>query len=216
MTTRTTTVELAESLESALQLVNDEDRRNALTLTRLLGEGEPVEAERLAAALGRSGPDVAKALAEIPGIYRDARERVVGSWGLSVFETPHRLRVEGRELYAWCAWDSLFLPVVLGEEVEVESTCPTTGTRITLAVSRESVSDVSPPTAVMSFLRPGEEGFSGDVIRSFCHFVHFFASPEAARTWTAEHEGTFQISIADGFELGRFWAAQMFGVGTDR
>jgi hypothetical protein len=33
----------------------------------------------------------------------------------------------------------------------------------------------------MSFLLPGEEGFSGDVIRSF--------------------------------ELGRSWAAQMFGVG---
>jgi alkylmercury lyase len=137
---------------------------------------------------------------------------VVGFWGLSVTEMPHRLRAEGRNLYTWCAWDTLFLPIALGEQVEVESICPTTGEPITLTVSPDGVSDVDPPGAVMSFLLPGEQSFSGDVIRGFCHFVHFFASDDAARAWTAEHAGTFELSIEDGFELGRFWAARAFGV----
>ena len=38
----------------------------------------------------------------------------------------HRFEVAGRTLYTWCAWDSLFLPQILGQEAEVESTCPLT------------------------------------------------------------------------------------------
>jgi hypothetical protein len=40
----------------------------------------------------------------------------------------------------------------------------------------------------VSFLTP-DQGFDADVIQSFCHFVHFFASREAGETWTAEHPG---------------------------
>jgi alkylmercury lyase len=212
MTTRTTTDDLARELDTALPPLDDQDRRVARTLVRLLGEGEPVESERLAGALGVSARDAAEAIAGMPFVYRDEDERVIGFWGLSVAEMPHRLRADGRDLYTWCAWDTLFLPIALGERVEVESTCPTTGEAVTLAVGPEGVSDVQPPGAVLSFLLPGEQGFSGDVIRSFCHFVHFFASDDAARAWTAEHEGTFLLSVEDGFELGRFWAERGFGV----
>jgi hypothetical protein len=37
------------------------------------------------------------------------------------------------------------------------------------------------------------------------------SSEDAARAWTAEHEGTFELSIHEGFELGRFWAERAFG-----
>jgi alkylmercury lyase len=214
MTTRTSTDELVQQLDGALPPLGDEDRRVARTLVRLLGEGDPVEPERLAAALGGSASEAAEAIARLPLVYRDRDERVVGFWGLSVAETPHRLRADGRDLYTWCAWDTLFLAIALGERVEVESTCPTTAEPITLTVSPESVGDVHPQGAVMSFLLPGERGFSGDVIRGFCHYVHFFASKEAARAWTAEHDGTFELSIEDGFELGRRWAARAFAAGS--
>jgi alkylmercury lyase len=211
MTTRITTDDLAQKLEAALPPLGDEDRRLARTLVRLLGEGEPVDVGRLAAALDIPTSEAAESIAGLPSVYRDEGERVIGFGGLSVAEMPHRLRADGRDLYTWCAWDTLFLPIVLGEQVGVESTCPTSRRPITLTVSPEGVSDVHPSETVISFLLPGEEGFSGDVIRSFCHFVHFFASEEAARTWTAEHEGTFELSIDEGFELGRFWAARAFG-----
>ncbi|MGH2989983.1 MAG: organomercurial lyase [Solirubrobacterales bacterium] len=212
MTTQATTLDqLKQELGAALPPLDDDDRRSARTLVRLLAQGDPVEPERFASALGRSTPDAAKAIAGLPLVIRDDAERVVGFWGLSVVEMPHRLRADGRNLYTWCAWDTLFLPVALGEQVGVESTCPTTAQPITLTVSPEGVSDVHPSGAVMSFLLSGEEGFSGDVIRGFCHFVHFFASEDAARTWTAEREGTFQLSITDGFDLGRFWATRAFG-----
>jgi alkylmercury lyase len=211
MATQTTTDDLARELDAALPPLNDEDWRLARTLVRLLGEGEPVAPECLADALGDSTRQAADSIAGLPLVYRDDQGRVVGFWGLSVVEMPHRLRADGRNLYAWCAWDTLFLPIVLGEQVDVESACPTTAEPVTLTVSPEGVSDVHPSGAVMSFVLPGEEGFSGDVIRGFCHFVHFFASDDAEQAWTAGHEGTFRLSIEDGFELGRFWAARAFG-----
>lgn len=210
-----TIAELAKLMEAALPPMTDEHRRLARTLTRALGEGRPVDIARLADAFGRPEPEVAEAVAELPFVYRDDEQRVTGFAGLAVADlakTPHRLGLAGRELYAWCAWDTLFLPIVLDREARVHSTCPTTGERITLTVSPAGFADLHPSGAAMSFLLPGEDGLSGDVIRGYCHFVHFFASEEAARTWVGEHEGTFQISIEDAFELARFWAASLFGV----
>lgn len=215
MTMQTTTGTLAESLEVAIPFADDEDRRLARTVTRLLGDGEPVEDDRLAAALDRPDGAVRERLSRLPGVYRDDRERIVGFWGLSVVETPHRLHVDGLELYAWCAVDSLFQPIVLGREAHVESTCPTTGARITLTVSRDGLSGLRPAGAVTSFLPPGDDGFSGDVIRRFCHFIHFFASEDAAQLWTAYHDGTFVLSVEDAFELARFWAARAYGVESE-
>lgn len=78
----------------------------------------------------------------------------------------------------------------------------------------EQVRDVSPAGAVLSFLRP-DESFGVGTIKSFCHFVHFFASREAADEWTAGHEGTFVLSIDEGFEIARRTNHARFGAALD-
>jgi alkylmercury lyase len=70
-------------------------------------------------------PDVVKrALAEWGGFFTDEQGHVIGFLGLSIRPMPHRLTVTGRTLYAWCAFDTLFLPELLGAAAEVESRCP--------------------------------------------------------------------------------------------
>jgi alkylmercury lyase len=227
MTTQTTPAEFIEPLAEAFPPASDADERwLASMLFRLLAKGEPVETARLAGAVGRPEADIAEALDAAPFgrlTYRDDRGRVVGFGGLAVGDlaaSPHRLKLDGRELYAWCAGDALFLPVVLDREVPIESQCPTSGERISLVVSPEGFRDLEPSGAVMSFLAPDELAAraeaGGDVIRNFCHFVHFFASKEAAQTWIEGHPGTTQISIADGFEIGRRWVGHVWGLGADR
>jgi alkylmercury lyase len=228
MTMQAATAELAERLEALFPPTTDEgDRHLAATLFLMLAEGRPVEIARLAEAVGRPEADVAAALDWWPfgpDVYRDDRNRVVGFGGLAVTDlakTPHRLVLDGRELYAWCAGDALYLPVVLDREARVESRCPTTGERITLTVSPDGVRDLEPSGAVMSFLLPAEierrseEGMA-DVIGSFCHFIHFFASEEAAHAWIFQHPGTTQLSIEDGFELGRRLVAHVWGIEASR
>ena len=135
---------------------------------------------------------------------------MIGFWGLTIREMPHRLQTDGRMLYAWCAWDTLFLPEILGRRARVTSTCPTTGDTVSLEVDAGGVVGVTPNSAVLSFLR-SDGPFDGDVIRSFCHFVHFFAAPEAAARWIERHPDTFALSIDDGAELARARNRELLG-----
>jgi alkylmercury lyase len=116
---------------------------------------------------------------------------------------PHHLIVDGRTLYAWCAFDTLFLPELLGAEADVVSRCPATGERVALTVSGGEVSNPRPRDTVMSYLHRAEP-LDQNVINTFCHYIHFFANPAAAHAWTAQHEGTFTLSLAEGSEIARF------------
>ncbi len=162
-----------------------------------------MEQDRLATgadlALGR----VSELLDGRPGVYLDEREWVIGFWGLTIRPMPYRLLIEDRVLYAWCAWDTLFLPELIGQPARVQSTCPTAGdASVSLSVDGLEVIDVAPSSAVLSFLHRNHP-LDADTIATFCHYVHFFADRTAAERWTSEHDGTFVISLADGVEIAR-------------
>jgi alkylmercury lyase len=115
---------------------------------------------------------------------------------------PHRLTVAGHTLYAWCAFDTLFLPELFGATAEVESQCPTTDERITLTVTGTELTNVRPEATVLSYLDT-DEPLDQHVINTFWHFIHFFANPAAADEWTAQRDGAFAIPVADGREIAR-------------
>ena len=70
--------------------------------------------------------------------------------------------------------------------------------------------EIRPPDTVVSFLLPETE-FDAEVIQRFCHFVHFFASPEDGERWTAQHPGTFLLSVDDAYSLGQLTNRAAFG-----
>jgi alkylmercury lyase len=125
-----------------------------------------------------------------------------------------RAEVERSSLTARCAWDTLFLPGLLGRPARVSSRCPVIGEAISLTVSADGTHSVSPAGTVLSFLAP-ERPFDADVVNSFCHFLHFSASEQAARDWIAEHPGTFTFSVDDAFRLGQRINAAVCGTALD-
>jgi alkylmercury lyase len=204
------TKRLARELVGAMPPLTAREQRVAIVLYRLLAEGRPVAPERLAERTGLRDEEVRRLLESWPGIYFEDGG-IVGFWGLALYQMPHRLHLDGRELRAWCAWDTLFLPELIGRPATAQSSCPTTGKTVSLEVIPGSgVRNLSPAGAVLSFLRR-EQPFDADTIISFCHFVHFFASEAAALEWTATHPNTFVISIDDGFEIGRITNQAKFG-----
>jgi alkylmercury lyase len=193
---------LASEPVAATPALSADEQRLFLTLYRLLADGEPVDAADLADAAGQPVGSVSDALKRLPGVHSDEQGRVVGFWGLSIRPMPHRMTINGRTLYAWCAWDTLFLPELLGNTAVIESTCPTTGQRITLTVDDTKVTDHDPAETVLSFIHR-DQPFDADTITTFCHYVQFFANPQAAAQSTAQHDGTFTLSLADGSEIAR-------------
>jgi alkylmercury lyase len=184
-------------------------QRLSVALYRLLAEGEPVAPAKLAESAGVPLDEAMEALELWPNVFRDSEGRAIGFGGLALRPTAHRFEIDGRTLHAWCAWDTLFLPIVLGRAARVESRSVKSGTPIVLTVSPDGVEHASPPATVLTLVHPGD--FGRDLIKEFCHHVHFLASPEEGEQWALEHERGYVVSLAEGFDLGRVWVEHNYG-----
>jgi alkylmercury lyase len=194
--------QLDEAIAGAIRRLDEREQLLALTIYRRLATGRPVTVRSVATEVGQSDEDVERALQSWPGVFRDDAGSVVGFWGLSMYEMPHRLHVAGATVFAWCAWDPLFLSTVVGP-MDVATDDPTTGDTIAYHIDGAgAISDLTHPSAVLSFLRP-DRPWSDDVVTTFCHYVRMFSDVDAAQRWTAVNAGTFVISLAEAVDLAR-------------
>ena len=206
-----------ERLANELPVFSPEEQRVAVTLYRELAKGQPVDAAQLAQALGVPVAEARALLARDSiraFVYQDKQGRVLGFGGLAAAEMAHRFEVDGRTLWTWCAWDSLFIPEILGKSARVQSPDPATGETVRLVVSPDRVESVDPTDAVVSFLLPDADQFrtsAANVMAQFCHFVFFFTSRSSGERWVAKHPGTFLYSLDDAFALAKRLNAKNFG-----
>lgn len=168
-------------------------------LLQLLATGRPVTTGQLATATSHTEDDVRHALAAMPDTEYDETGRIIGS-GLTQRPTPHRFEVDGKQLYTWCALDTLVFPAVLGRTAHVESPCHATGTPIRLTAAPDGVTGLTPADAVVSIVTPDD---MTSVRSAFCNHVHFFANPAAAQDWLTDHPGMTVLPVADAYQLGR-------------
>lgn len=180
-----------------------------MQLWRLLSDGLPVTPEQVLKITSniQMSLDVATAF-----INRNAENdddgNIVGIFGLSQKDHPHRFVVKGQALTTWCAWDSLFLPALLNKAATVESFCPATKKKIRLAISPETIEQVEPSNAVLSVVVPetGKRTLESveDIRSMFCCLVHFFSSADAATEWISDKSQNIMIlSIEEGYYLGK-------------
>jgi len=198
--------QLAAGIVECFPTLNLLEQRLSLRLYRLLAEGQPVPRKVLAERLEVPDETVNRILDGWPGVFSDNEGRIVGYWGLSIpaaYSSPHTLRINGRILSAWCAWDTLFLPQLVGHTADIESASPSDAGIVRLTITPQQVERVEPVGSQMSVLVPDAQEMQKNVVTSFCHFVHFFPSRQAAQSWTAKHAGTFLLSIHEAHVLAR-------------
>lgn len=169
-----------------------------LAAWRLLSKGEPVAVEVIAQQAGRDVTEVQRCLQRSADVTVDGRIDAV--MGLSLRPTQHRIRIEGKQLYTWCALDLLFIPLALGVTAEIESTSPASGESVRALVTPNGVEHIDPTTAVVSVV-PIRLG-SSEIRVAFCNFVHFFSSLDDARAWAEEHPSGWVLPARDAFQLG--------------
>jgi alkylmercury lyase len=215
---RTTTPDLdalVDAIAGAFIVMTGPEQRLVVTAYRLLGQGAPVDVAVLAGASGWAIDEVDARLRSWPGVYLDGGGRLVGLWGMAAEAvSQHVARIAGHgTVWMWCALDPLFIVPLLGEDATVNSTCPTTGDPIRLRVNATGVVTVEPVSMVVSLLLP-DGPFDDNIRQTFCHFVHFFASPAAADDWITYHPGTFWLAMTDAAEVGRRLARRAFSAVT--
>lgn len=179
-------------------------------LLQLLAQGQPVTTDQLADAAASTVDQVRNALADRPDTEYDEQGRIVGS-GLTLRPTPHRFEIDGRQLYTWCALDTLIFPAVLGRTAHVTSPCRGTGQPVYLTIGTDGITSVEPTTAVVSIVTPDTPA---SIRAAFCNHVHFFATRAAAGPWLAENPSATIISVADAYQLGRPLAQTLLGGDT--
>ncbi|MGH9053474.1 MAG: organomercurial lyase, partial [Acidimicrobiia bacterium] len=119
MMTDTKLRDWAEQLAAASPTMDPEQQRIALQVYRLIAEtAEPVTITQIADGAGLSAARVEESLRAWPLVLRDDKDRVVGFWGIHAEHiTPtHAIEVDGTTVYAWCAWDTLFITEILGRQ----------------------------------------------------------------------------------------------------
>src|SRR5712692_4457294 len=208
---------LARALREAglRQAFTPDVSRLTVRLWREIARGGPVSPQRveqIASALDipqQTAHEVLHKMCE-----RDPDDNVVGIAGLSQNQHPHRFTVNGIRLSTWCAWDSLFLPVMLQQTAEISSSCPTTGETIRLTITPEGVTSYQPASAVISIVipQPTTSGLESveEIWMTFCHHIHFFSSPQAAQEWFAARGQEIAIlTIEEAFELGRLTLSEV-------
>ena len=204
-----TATEVAEKLDRAgLRLdISPGTARLIVRALRRLAEGRPVSMEEIAElASDLDNADEAVSLIDQMS-EKDGDGNIVGHMGLSLNDHPHKFEVDGHELRTWCAWDTLFLPALLGQTAHVVSKDPASGEEVRLKVAPAGVERTRPDEILVSIVFPQSEGEAWSAERAqalFCSFVHFFTDREAAARWFAERNMPVSfITVDEAVKLGR-------------
>lgn len=174
-------------------------------LVRLLARGHPVTREHLATVLRMTAEQVAEVLASLADLEVDPSGNVVG-WGLTFIPTPHRFQVNGHTFYTWCALDALTYPALLGLPARVESSCPVSGTEVSLSVMPTGIDDLTPLGAVVSLVIPAQDRSCPCDRGSFCEEGYFFRSRRDAAVWQRAHPDVRILCVEDAYRLGKLVA----------
>ena len=186
-----------------------DNSRLLIKVWRTLVNGNPVTKEQIvqiSEELAISGDLANEFLRQVT--ERDSDDNIIGLMGLSLNEDwAHRFNADGVPLRTWCAWDTLFLPAMVGKRVVVESESPVSGETVSLVVSPEKVESSTPPGAVVTIVTidPALDDVSSveAIWSNFCHQVFFFLSRAEAEQWAEGKTNIAILSVYDAYELGK-------------
>jgi radical SAM superfamily enzyme YgiQ (UPF0313 family) len=166
------------------------ERMRQIAFLRLL-DGQAATADYLAA---RTGLPVTAAVAAVDALASGGRAvtgpagEVVGTAGLSLVETAHRLRIVGRgEPWCWCAWDAFGIASALRLTAQVSTRCGHCGEPLVVDLA------CGEPAAGLpeyGYVPP----FASSPLSCFCPYALLFCSAEHLGSW----RGALPASAADG------------------
>jgi len=202
--------EIARRWNGAGNAINlsPDNSRLLIRVWRTLAKGRPVSGEQIDQMIADLGVNQDEAGEFLRGVTeRDSSDSIVGIFGLSLNDHPHRFSVNGASLTTWCAEDALFLPAMLDQTATVESYSPLSKEKVRLTLGPDGLEEVDPADAVVSIvtLDPSKVDTSSmeAIYGNFCQQIHFFASREEAERWAAERENIDILSVEEGYELGK-------------
>lgn len=199
---------------STLPAPTHQTQRVLKRLYRMLLTGNAVSVDELAEI---EPTDFASLVDDLAGwVLFDADRRIDSSYGLTLRPTPHRVSVNGQRAFAYCPWDAVFLPLLLGDQVKLTTSCPVSGQRIDMVTTPEGIRRITPRASVMSFTTPPALSIAEtedtaierrqrkkQSIEQICGSVHLFCQASWADRWGAAKNDIHVLSPDEAFQLAR-------------
>jgi len=171
---------------------------------QLLSKGEPVSRDRLAIAWGMPLEQVNAIFEQASALgtlQLDDSGNMVGS-AISLIPSGHKFQVNGKTLYAWCSYDAVYAPGVIGSDAVIESFDPLTKEPLQIKISPDGMVE-SKPNGVVTTVVGMEVDSRGGAESPRCNQMHFFASEENASKWAADHPGVIIMTVDQLFDVAK-------------
>jgi len=154
-------------------------------LRSFVENGRPISDEEISAIIGSNDVEAAlKALQEKDLAVLNCSGKLVGSYPMTVEETPHKIKVNGHEINAMCALDSLGISPMFSKKVKIESKCHATGEPVYLEQDGSVIIDAKPSKDVCFGIIWSSP--TGCCAHSLCTEMVFLKDKETAEAWEKE------------------------------
>jgi len=193
-----------ETLEKLPQGAYEAELRLQVIALQLLSKGEPVSRDRLAEAWGMPLEQVNAIFEQASALgtlQLDDEGNMVGS-AISLVPSSHKFLVNGKTLYAWCSYDAIYAPGVIGSDAVVESVDPLTNESIRIKVSPNGVME-SEPEGIVTTVVGMEADARGGAESPRCNQMQFFVSEENASKWAIDHSGVSIMTVDQLFDVAK-------------
>jgi alkylmercury lyase len=193
-----------EAYDAIPQDALDLDLRVTIRTMQALAEGKPVSLDQLAKIWEMSIEQVRSVLAGAVSAGRaeiDSQGDLIGGV-LSLIPTAHRISMDGKELFAWCAYDAIYAPGVVGKTAQITSRDPITGDPIRITITPAGIADVRPKGTVVSVVGR-EMDMRGGPESPRCSQMLFFGSRESAHQWLQGRDNVSILTAEEAFEIAR-------------
>lgn len=108
----------------------------------------------------------------------------------------------GKQLYAWCAYDAIYAPGVVGKTAQISSRDPVTGEPISITITPDGVADVQPEGSVVSVVG-GDTDLKGGPESPRCSQMLFFRSRGTADKWLQGRAGVSILTVEEVFGIAK-------------
>ena len=105
-------------------------------------------------------------------------------------------------MYAWCAYDAVYAPGVIGANAIIESVDPLSKKSIRIEMSPEGVSTSVPEGIYVTVVGLEADSKGGDQSPR-CSQMNFFVSEENADKWATGRPGVVVMTIDQLYELAQ-------------
>ncbi|NIS83391.1 MAG: alkylmercury lyase [Anaerolineales bacterium] len=194
--------EYREAYAAIPQEILDLDIRITVRTMQALAKGKPVSPDQLAKIWEMPLAHVKAVLDQATGrVEIDSQGRLIGGV-LSLNPTPHRISMNGEQLFAWCAYDAIYAPGVVGKTAQIDSQDPITGDSIRVTITPDGVVDAQPEGTVVSVVG-GKMDMRGGPESPRCTQMLFFGSRDSAHQWLQGRADVSILTVEEVFEIAR-------------